>query len=482
MPTTLLRTAPDPSEQSHPKGSAGVLAGMALLLRIGLRRAQFEKSCRWSRSELERQQAVRLAAMRHHAVSRSPFYARFHRGQEGRPLDELPILTKAALMANFDEVVTDPSIRLREIEHHLQSPAAQRLYRGRYVALATSGSTGRRGVFVFDRREWIDAIASLTRPIAWGAGAAGLRRPPRSALIASATPWHYSARIGASLDRVLPTLRLDAGLPLPALVARLNAWRPEALAAYPSVLIQLADEQIAGRLDIPLARIATSAEVLTAETRRRVAQAWGIRVQNTYGATEYAPIASECEHGSLHLFEDGAVIEIVDERGQPVPDGARGDRVLLTVLGRRTQPLIRYEISDMLRPVGGECPCGRKFRIIEAVEGRLEDVLRFAAVADPAHEVPIHPNLLHDVLETVDAAGWQVVHDDGGLTVNLLGDEATRAGTAVGTAGARIAANVAAMLAARGVAVPPIRVVRVDHLQRGATGKTPLIVARRAPQ
>src|SRR6202012_5072496 len=104
------------------------------------------------------------------------------------------------------------------------------------------------------------------------------------------------------------------------------------------------------------------------ETRRRTLDAWGIRVFDTYGATEYAPIAAECAYGRKHLFEDGAVIEVVDERGKAVPPGQAGDRILLSIFDRWTQPLIRYEISDMVRPIEGACECGRNFRLIESIE------------------------------------------------------------------------------------------------------------------
>src|SRR5262249_34776485 len=154
----------------------------------------------------------------------------------------------------------------------------------------------------------------------------------------------YSTRISASLaSRLLPALRLDASEPLETIVQRLNDWQPEVLAVYPSVLKQLADAQLGGQLHIRPRSVATSAEVLPAETRRRVHDAWGLRVFDTYGATEYAPIAAECAHGRKHLFEDGAVIEVVDDRGRRVPSGRRGARLLLTIFERHTQPLIRYE-------------------------------------------------------------------------------------------------------------------------------------------
>ncbi len=205
------------------------------------------------------------------------------------------------------------------------------------------------------------------------------------------------------------------------MVRRLNEWQPENLAGYPSVLRQLAEEQIAGRLHLKLSSAATSAEVLTEEVRRRVKEAWGIRVFDTYGATEYSPIAAECAHGRKHLFEDGAIIEVVDEKGRPVPPGEPGDRILFTVFNRTTQPLLRYEISDMVRAVDKACPCGRPFRVIEAVEGRAEDVLDFPRRDGASEPVAVHPNVFHQSLELVPSSGWQVVQDHTGLTVRITG-------------------------------------------------------------
>jgi phenylacetate-coenzyme A ligase PaaK-like adenylate-forming protein len=292
-------------------------------------------------------------------------------------------------------------------------------------------------------------------------------------MIASTTPWHYSTRISASLSsRLLPALRLDASEPLESMVRRLNEWQPNVLAVYPSVLKQLAEEQIAGRLHIALRSVATSAEVLDEETRRRVLRAWGLRVFDTYGATEYAPIAAECAFGRKHLFEDGAIIEVVDDRGHVVPPGQCGNRLLLTVFNRHTQPLIRYEISDMVRPLDGSCECGRPFALIESIEGRIEDVLYFPHRDGRSSDVSAHPNLFHQILETVPAVAWQVKQEGAGLSVSLAGLQDRSICDPLAQAIRR-------MLEQQGAMVGPIGVKAVDALERGATGKAPLILARR---
>ena len=446
------------------------MSQLGLLLRVGMQRARQDASSRWSVQQLRQHQQRALAELRRFARERSPFYGDFHAGLDDAPLEALPILDKARLMAEFDRVVTDPAIRLADVEAHLAQPDPGRPYLGRYTALSTSGSTGRRGVFVFSPDEWRAGLAAIMRPLLWSGAPSPLARP-RTALIASSAPWHYSARVGASLSTpLLRGLRLDAGLPLAEVVARLNDWQPVSMAAYPSVLRQLADEQLAGRLDIPLRHVGTSAERLPDATRAHVRTAWGIPVHDTYGATEYAPIATECQAGSLHLLEDRAIFEIVDADGRVVPPGESGARLLLTVLDRRTQPLIRYEISDGLRELPGLCACGRPFRRLACVEGRVEEALHLRA-ADGGPAVDIHPNLVHALLERVPATGWQLRQESAdALTVLLTGRPDN-------TEAQALQQRWTALLASRGAAATRLDVRWVAELPRGASGKAPLIVA-----
>jgi phenylacetate-coenzyme A ligase PaaK-like adenylate-forming protein len=304
---------------------------------------------RWPRSRLETYQAQRLGLLREQAYARSQFYRRFHAGHEDAPLHTLPVLTKALLMEHFDEIVTDHAVRLQDVNHHLATLQGDCRFHHRYWVNATSGTTGQRGMFLFDRSEWADFLASWTRGHAW----TGRPLDPlglRIALVASTSPWHMSARVGASFGRWVRALRLDAGQPLAELVAHLNTFQPRILLAYPSIAGSLAAEQTAGRLRIDPQLIFTAAEVLTDGTRERVERAWGKRMFDQYGATESGELAAECEqHQGLHLFEDRVVFEVVDADSRPVPPGVYGERLLITVLGSRTLPLIRYELDDSIR-------------------------------------------------------------------------------------------------------------------------------------
>lgn len=431
------------------------------------KRSRLERGMRCTRSELEARQLRAIAQLRTFAVERSPFYRRFHRGFEQRSWTELPILSKADLMENFDDFVTDRSVRLAEVEAHLERGDPNRLFRGRYVVLATSGSTGRRGIFLFSPAEWLDVVSGSTRPGLWVGLKPNVFRRQRIAGVASTAPWHLTTRVGQSLRTPLfPRLRLDAAEPTDSMIRRLNEWQPEIVAAYPSVLRILADAQLAGGLRIAPRFVCGGAEVFTVEDRRRVKEAWGAVVYDIYGATECFPIAAECPLGRKHLVEDGAAIEIVDDRGHPVPDGTLGSRVLLTVFNRWTQPLIRYELSDMVRLASVRCECGRPFRVIDQIEGRQEHVLHFGAV-------PVHPVVFHRIFDAVPAAGWQVIQQPNELRVCLMGLREDYAPE-------RLVETISEALVKLGAVPPPIRIVRVDSLRRGLTGKADAILAVRA--
>jgi phenylacetate-CoA ligase len=164
-------------------------------------------------------------------------------------------------------------------------------------------------------------LASYNRSFDWAGVGAGITRRTRMAVVSSTTPWHQSARVGASVHSPwVPTLRIDSGDPLESIVERLNGFRPRVLVAYASMAHLLAEEQLAGRLRISPDFVFGSSEVFTEQARRRVEEAWEKKPFEVYAATEPAGIASECEqHRGMHLFEDLVMTEVVDGKNRPVP-------------------------------------------------------------------------------------------------------------------------------------------------------------------
>ena len=442
-----------------------------LMARVLWLRRRLRGHERWSADRVHAEQERATAELRRFASARSPFYRRFHRTLERAPLDALPPLTKASLMDGFDEISTDRTLRLADLQAYLEGPGGGP-FRGRYWVAATSGSSGRRSIIPTDGREWATVIAGYARASEWAGVRAGLRHRTRMAVVSSATAWHQSARVAASVrSPFVASERLDAAAPLADVVARLNAVQPEVLVGYASMLRALAGEQLAGRLRISPRAVNSSSEVLTGAGRELATRAWGVPPFDVYAATETGGIAAECgHHTGLHLMEDLVVPEVVDDAYRPVPDGEPGDRLLVTVLFSRTLPLIRYELSDRVRLSTRRCPCGLPFRLVETIEGRTDDVLTLPG-ADGAL-VRLHPVVFHQVLDLVDAAGWQVRQTADGLEVLL-------ATPGRGVDPAAMAARVRTALGRAGAVVPPVGVRVVDAVPPGPGGKRPLVVARR---
>jgi putative adenylate-forming enzyme len=437
-------------------------------LRLIARIVALSRHDRWPREVLLAHQARRFETLRRYALARSPFYRRFHRGLESAPLARLPVLTKDQLMRSFDEVVTTPRIRLDRVRDFAATMSVTDLFDGRYHVVATSGTTGDRGFFVFTKDEWRTlAMAGIARGIGWSGS--NPRASGRGVVMASTIPWHMTARGGAELRRVgldAGRMSLDAGDPVDALVEKLNAYQPTSMMVYPSVMQILASQQLAGRLQIAPRHVQCTSEVLTADAREAIEQAFGVVPANLYAASECGCLAASCERSDgLHISEDLLIVESVDEDGRPVPAGEMGAKTLVTVLANRTLPLIRYELSDRITLEPAACACGRPYARIRDVGGRQGDVLR--RPGRDGGEIAIAPAQITACLRGSPVKQWQIQVTPGVLSIACVCGAELQEDDVVGRIGA--------LLAASGAQPREVRASRVDHLERGATGKAKLV-------
>jgi phenylacetate-CoA ligase len=423
-------------------------------------RAVLRRHDGWTRPDLLAHQARSLAQLRAFAVAHSPFYRDLHRGLDDAPLDALPVVTKADLMERFDELVTDRDVRLVDVQQYLETATATDRFHDRYRVAATGGTTGRRGIFLADPNEWTTVLASYSRAYQWAGIDAGLTHRLRMAVVSSRNPAHQSSIVGATVaSRLIPTLRLDATEPIGKIVRQLNAFHPDSLVGYASMLRALAEEQLAGRLTVSPRGVMSASEVLTDETRERIQRAFGVAVTNVYAATETAGIASECQLGHLHRYEDLVIAEIVDDDNRPVPEGDYGAKLLVTVLFSRTQPLIRYELSDRVAAapgLRGDLP----FSLLAGIDGRQEEILTLGGVS-------VHPNIFHAALEPLPVAGWQVIDEGGSVRVLLAG--------AANVDASAVVESVRLALGRAGAHGVPVAVHLVETIPRTALGKAPLV-------
>jgi len=431
----------------------------------------------WSRTQVRRHQQARLDALVRHALHASPFYRDHYRGLDltgSIMLTELPTINKRTVMENFNRLVTDPRLRLAALQDHLRALRRDAYYLGAYRVLATAGTSGLRGVFVFNRREWSIELANALRWHALMGIRPRLLPRVKVSAIGADSPIHVSARLTGSGNVGLFRFQLLAVTTAVAeLVAELNRFQPDVLLAYPSVAALLALEQFDGHLRIRPSRVSTHSEMLTEEMSRKIERAWGIKPFNHYGLTELSTVGAECgHHRGMHMLDDLFIAEIVDDEFRPVQPGQLGRRLLLTNLYNFTQPLIRYEVSDMLALSPDPCPCGRPFPLISAIGGRSEEIIELAA--PDGRKVAVPPLVLAEVIEGLDEiAEFRVRHEEGGVRIRVVPRFSGRGADIE----CKLRDRLAARLAALGAGPTPIRIECVTALERqsGRMGKIKLV-------
>ncbi len=332
-----------------------------------------------SPAQLGKLRHERLARLVRYAKENSPFFGELYRAVDPDDfnLESLPITRKEGLAERLDDWFTDRRLTRQVVGDYLREDRGDRLLDA-YTAITTSGSTGTPLIMVRDA--YHNTIHGALMQVRLLRGLDPSLLNPASHRIASVifTAGHcssYSSFLKAQkaqpayAHNMLAVSTLD---PIPVIVEKLQAFDPDVLTGYPSVLAGLAREQQDGRLRLNLKMIACSAEALTNENYRYLRQTFNCPVLNNYCSTEGGELAMSCSEGQLHINSDWVIIEPVDGQGNPAAEGSASAGVLLTDLTNFVQPVIRYFVSDHALISHKPCPCGSSLPTIEVI-GRQDD-------------------------------------------------------------------------------------------------------------
>lgn len=314
--------------------------------------------------ELRELQCARLQATVQYAAQKVPYYRRLfcdlginpNSIQTAEDLSRLPILTKARVQENIHEFCSEDAALMHTSTAHtsgttgaglvfpmtLQAEQEQWAVWWRY-----------RAQFGIDRFTWYAHFygrsvvpPSVTRPPFWR-----VNRPGRQILFSG---YHMSDRF------------------LPYYVEELNERRPPWIQGYPSLLALLAGymETSGRKLLYQPHTVTVGAETLLPHQKALIEQAFGARCRQHYGTTEAVANASECSAGRLHVDEDFSCVEFV-------PDINGSLQIVGTGFCNQAFVLLRYQVGDTVRlPTSRtSCLCGNPGRVIEAIDGRIEDYI-----------------------------------------------------------------------------------------------------------
>ena len=337
--------------------------------------------------DLEQIQRQRFQDIFRYAVEHSSFYQNKYKGKSssGVVIDDLPIVTKKELMAHFNDWVTDPEIKLSSLKKFISDPVnIAKPYLEKYIVWESSGSSGIPGIFLqstdamstydaleYSRKSTWQKIHQCLDPLCLSDRVAfvGVNSGHFASIVSFKRMIQSNSYLGGRFKSfsILDSHR--------KLIDQLNDFQPTILVTYPTAAISLAHAQKNGDLSLNLSEVLTGGENLTLTMRKHLKDIFSCKIINSYGASEFLPIAWECDAGRMHINADWVILEPVDENYLPVVDGKLSYTTLLTNLANYVQPLIRYDLGDSVRINKKNCSCGCHLPTID-LQGRGDDILK----------------------------------------------------------------------------------------------------------
>jgi len=407
-----------------------------------------------SAAQLERDQTAALRELLVHAQQHCRYYRESWRESSLEPAR----LTTSADLRRWP-VVDREAFGAQSAGIRSDAPGLHRMEK------ATGGSTGIPLRFELDSRSHDKRVAATFRGYAWAGAGPGTRQlhlwgtspVPQGFWLRRKTAlyeWLYNRRVlGAFGLRDSTTADY---------LRQIEEFRPEVIVAYANALYAFArslKEQ--GLAPTPPRSIVVGAEKLHGFQCELIEAVFRAPVFETYGSREFMLMAAQCERRQgLHVTAENLIIEVVDDEGQPAPDGTEG-RVVVTDLFNYAMPFVRYANGDRA-VAGGKCECGRGLPLLQEVVGRQADIL---TTPDGRKVSGLYfPHLLKDFPAV---RRFQVVQEAAGeIVLELEAPGATR--EALDRIGS----------AARGVLGPSVRftIHQVREIALGPSGKLQVVV------
>jgi phenylacetate-CoA ligase len=122
----------------------------------------------------------------------------------------------------------------------------------------------------------------------------------------------------------------------------------------------------------PVKAVLGASEKVFPFQRKLVRKAFGVDIFSWYGQTEQVALAGACEHSAkYHIFPEYGLLELIDAQGSAIREVGVVGEIVATGFNNYVMPLIRYRTGDLAKYADGFCTdCGRKYRLLDGVEGR----------------------------------------------------------------------------------------------------------------
>ena len=327
--------------------------------------SELEHTQYYTDSEMLEWQNKKLVSIVKHAYENVPYYNSLFKKMKLLPSDiknaedlkKLPFLTKEEVRVNVNDLIARNTKKLL------------------LVKASTSGSCGKPITLYRDLYSIAFENAILWRQRRW----AGINLCDKTAVLRaeqivpferkSFPFWRHSA-----LERRLFLssyhLRRDS---VKYYVDMLKSFRPVGIFAVPGFIYAMArfiEEEKLLPLSFSVKAIFTSSDMLMPGYKETIERVFGGSVYDLYGSAERVAAIGMCEHKTYHVLPESGIIEFI-----PVSNSSVTMEIVGTGLHNYAMPLLRYRIGDLADISSVPCRCGRRFKTISGIQGRVIDFM-----------------------------------------------------------------------------------------------------------
>lgn len=316
---------------------------------------------KWNREKLESHQKKQLKKIIEFSRKNSEYYNNLFSGLDEVTLEQIPIITKSEMMDNFNQINTKNLKKEELIAFTItqEKKGQYSRFQGEYSIGLSSGTSGNKALTVLSQNE-----SDLYNCLLFSRNGIPKSVKNRRILFAlrrNNPTFKEISNFGIHLVYINYTLSVEE------IIKLINDKKLNILSGPPSLLEIISSKK--NQIDHPIEAVISYAEVLSKTTREKLEEIFGLSIIEIYQGAE-GFIASTCRCGSLHLNEDVLLIETLDVEDKI----GNAKNLIITDLYRTTQPIIRYEMNDIIELQESNCKCGSCFRVIKKIHGRSDDV------------------------------------------------------------------------------------------------------------
>ncbi|MBL1221291.1 AMP-binding protein [Chryseobacterium sp. L7] len=200
-------------------------------------------------------------------------------------------------------------------------------------------------------------------------------------------------KMGASVVRMgpgIPELQWDS----------IFRYKPKYLITVPSFLLKMIDYAEKHGLDyknssvygaVCIGESIKNQDFTDNILSQKIKEKWNIKLFSTYASTEMSTAFTECEFQiGGHHHPELIITEILDDNGNPVPEGENGE-LTITTLGVEAIPLLRFKTGDIVKAHDEPCQCGRNTMRLGPVVGRKQQMIKYKGTT-------LYPPAMNDIL------------------------------------------------------------------------------------